>query len=94
MSNDQRKQLNDESNRGAAADALLKNALFNDAFMAINRTIWAQLTKVNVHSEDEIRALIMLQKANQKLYEYFKHHVQTGRMADIQLRELHSREER
>jgi hypothetical protein len=94
MTPDQRKQLNDESNRGAAADALLKNPMFNDAFMAINRTIWSQLVKTNVHQTEEIKALITLQKANQKLYEYFKHHVQTGRMADIQLRELHSREKR
>lgn len=81
-----RGKLISESNRGAQARAILENALFQDAFMAINRAIWAQLGRVNVHDGESVQALLALRKANERLYQYFEQHVRTGQMADIQLR--------
>lgn len=84
-------QLHKESDRGAHARALLDNPLFQDAFMAINRKLWTQLNAVNVHDKDEITALLLMLKANRKLYEIFESHVKTGQMADITLTELRER---
>jgi len=79
---DETKQLANESNRGAAAQALLDNELFQEGFKAIDRSIWTQLTAANVHDTETITALLMLQKANQKLYKHFESIAYTGRMAD------------
>lgn len=90
--NDKRK-LTDESMRGAQAQALLDNPLFQDAFAAVNRAIWNELAKANIHDAEQIKALVLLQKANQKLYGVFANHVRTGQMADMQLRDLNARGE-
>jgi hypothetical protein len=88
-----KKKLTVESNRGAHAAALLDNALFREGFEGINRSIWFALQKVNVHDREDITALLALQKANRKLFEYYEQIARTGQMADIQLRTENARTE-
>lgn len=91
MTPEAKRQLNTESDRGAQADAILANPLFQDAFMAINRSVWHELTKVNVHDDEAVTALLLMLKANQRLYKHFESLIRTGRMADIQLRTENAR---
>lgn len=88
-----KRKLTTESNRGAQARALLDNALFQEGFQTINKSIWYALQKVNVHDHADITALLALQKANRKLYDHFEQIVKTGQMADIQLRTENARGE-
>lgn len=82
-----REQLESERIRAAEVKQLLSNKYFNEAFDAAEKSILVQMDEVTLRDQDMHTRLIMAKKVLNGIRRYMNQIVETGKLAELQLRE-------
>ena len=82
-----REQLESERLKGAEARQLLENKFLKEAFDAAEKSILDQMDEVNLRDVDMHTRLIMARKTVASVRRYIERVIETGQMAELQLKE-------
>lgn len=82
-----RNQLESEHLRGAEVKQLLENKYLKEAFDAAEQSILSQMDEVSLRDTDMHTRLILARKTINSVKRYLQQVIETGQMADMQLRE-------